>query len=476
MEKYLVAFNLLLFVSISSYGQRIQYSKATFHIDNPTEAQLISNVDGYHHVVTFTYNRKPVVHVFDDHLRLVESKQMDFTIRKDCDIRILSFADYYFVSMHIVKPSIYEIWKVDKDGNSVRFSDRFKPLMDTFHKHHFPELQLMTVKGTLYALGQTYYDTVKSIRCLVVRLDSNFVPQERFDVLYPFDRETDFLQQISLTTGALFVLKSARGGTGNSLSIMKVDLANGDVVTTSFNTQFQVNMNPGFAISGRDSSVLIYSTLSQTDVDRHLQRSVFISRLDRELKECTPIALLKHQFSQNTVANFLCIEGQPSLWLNLYTNRRLRGVSYNVPNPILAARRTGSPGVSYNYIDYVNYSGAMGVRFTVVDKDFKQKSDSLVGNDKKLVEVQSLPFGQFCINNKSYLVLVQNLTSKRKGLLMLGSDNESQLSATPLPVFDRYDFLLSELQSFGNYFIVPYCFKNEMGLMRVTVKQNSHEF
>ena len=472
MEKYLLVFCLPLFVAVSSYGQSIQYSKATFHIDNPAEAQLVSNIGGNHHVVTFTYTKKPLIHVFDDHLRLVESKEMDFTIRKDCDVRILSFGDHYFVNMHIVKPSVYEIWKVDKNGNSSRVSDRFRTVTDSFDKHHFPDVQLLNIEGDLYALAQTYYDTVKSIRCLVVKLDSNFVPLQEFEALYPFDRETDFLQQLTLTRDALFILKSTRVDTGNSLSILKVNLATGDVITTSFDTRFQSNTNPGFAISGKDSSLLVYSTLTQTDVNRRLQRSVFISRLDRELKECTPVSLLKHQFGQNTATNFLCIEGHPSLWLNLNSSRRFRGVSYHPASSMNGTGAVSSPWLSNNYIDYVNYTAALGVRFTIVDKDFKPRSDSMVANDKKLVEVQSSPFGRFSINNKNYLVLIQNFTAKRKGLMIVGSDINSQLSVTPLPVYDRYDFMLSQLQSFGNFFIVPYSYKSEMGLMRVAVKDN----
>jgi hypothetical protein len=471
MGKYLLVFSLLVLVLPMSYSQSIQYSKSTFHIDNPEEARLVSNIHGHHHVVTFTYSKKPLIHVFDEHLRLLDSKQMDFIIRKDCDIRIVSFGDFYFVIMHVFRPSVYEIWKVDKEGNSVRFSNNFQPVIDTFLKHRFPDPQIMNVHGRLYALAQTYYDTLKSIRCMVVQLDTSFAQQKQVQALYPFDRETDYLQQVTLTGDALFVLKSAREETGNTLSIMKVDLLTGDVLTTSFDTRFQLNVNPGFTISVKDSSLLIYSTITQTDMNRRLQKSVFMSRLDRQLKEQTPIALLKHQFSQNTSTNFVYVEGEPSVWISIAGYRSTRGLPYRYTP---SGMGPSIPGGSYNYIDQINFSGATGVRFTVVDKEFKPQGDSLVKNDKKIIEVQSSPFAQFSISNKSYLVLVQNFTTKRKGLVMLGSDDKNQLLVTPLTVFDRYDYILSQLQSFANYFIVPYSYKMEMGLMKVVVKEKPY--
>ena len=433
------------------------------------QAQLISNLQGYHHVITFSYYKKPVIHVFDDHLRLLGENLLDFLVRKDCDIKIVPFPGYYFITVHVFQPSIYEIWKVDKEGKSVRLSKEFKALFDTVFKDRPPVLQLMNFDGKLFALAQSYLDAIKSIRCRVVRLDEHFAPAKEFTLAYPFDKENEFLQQVSLSKNALFVLKSAQAYDGNSLTIMKVELETGDVVTTLFNTGRQVNLNPGFIFYPKDSTLFVYSTLIQTDVNRRIQRSVLMSKLDNQLNEQIPVTLLKHQFSQNTASNFVFLQGDPPMWLNVFTNRRIGGPVYRVNTSPPMDYRVRMPYMTYNPNE-VYYIGPTGIRFTIVDTQFKTCSDSLIANDKKIIEVQSYPFGQCSIRDKVYLVLTQNFTTKRKGLIMFTSDDKGKLVETGLPVFDKYDYVLPQLQGCDDYFVVPYSYRNEMGLVKVTVK------
>ena len=85
------------------------------------------------------------------------------------------------------------------------------------------------------------------------------------------------------------------------------------------------------------------------------------------------------------------------------------------------------------------------------------------------MEIQPGPFAQFMMNDKGYLVLIQNYTPKRKGLMLLTADDNQYFSVTPLPVYDRFDYLLHQLRSTEKYFIIPYVAKNEMGLVKVTM-------
>jgi hypothetical protein len=129
---------------------------------------------------------------------------------------------------------------------------------------------------------------------------------------------------------------------------------------------------------------------------------------------------------------------------------------------------------TYGYTDY--YTGRnqpTAIRFTLLNEQFKFKKDSLVENDKKIIEVPSYPFGQFSTGTNTYLVLMHNFTVKRKGLLLMSADSNDKLSVRPLPVYDRFDYLLNQLRSGDkNYFIVPYISKNEMGLLKVTMNEN----
>lgn len=470
MKRSVVIFTVLLCWFINGWGQSIQYSKGSFKVDERAQAQLVSNLEGYHHVITFSYYKKPIIHIFDDHLRLVQERELDFPIRRDCDVAVVPFDSYYYLTIHVFEPSLYEVWKVDKQGKLDRMSKQFAALFDTVFRDRPPVLQLMNFEGKLFALAQSYLDPIKSIRCKVVCLDDYLTTLKETTVAYPFDKEGDLLQQVSLSNDALFVLKSAKASDGNSLTVMKVELETGDVLTTLFNTGHQANLNPGFIFNAKDSSLLVFSTLVQSDVDRRMQRSILVSRLDNQLKEQTPVTLLKHQFSQNTGSNFVFVEGDTPVWLNVFINRR---------TPVPVYRVSASPPTNYRirmpYMNYANpgdnyYLGPTGVRLTVVDSQFKTRSDSVVSNDKKMIELQSYPFGQFTIGKKVYLVLTQSFTAKRKGLIMFTSDDKGKLVDTGLPVFDKYDYVLPQLQACDDYFVVPYSYRNEMGLMKVTVK------
>lgn len=473
MKLTLISSILLFCLGLNGYGQKIQYSKGTLQVSDPNETQLVSNINGYHHVLTFSYNRKPSITIFSPQLQLLEKKHLEYTIKKDCDVRIVQFPDYYFVYLRFFKPSQFELWKIDKQGNSERLSDKLRKVIDSSFKNRSANLQLLNVDGKLYALAQTYYDTLKSINGTIVDLDENLIAGNEVDLLYPFDRATDFLQQTMLTKDALFVLKTTRDyQAGNSIDIIKIDLATGELLATTFSTGFQFHQNPGFAISAKDSSILVYSMLGQIDANRSMERSVMISRLNRELKEQSPLTLLKSQFKQNTVTNFLLVDGEPSLWLSMNSARRIQRTAYSGPVMNEPVGSINMPRIVYGSTDNSYYRQPMGVRFTVLNEQLKTKADSVAANDKKVVEIQSYPFGQFELNDKSCLVLVQNFTVKRKGLLMMSSNENNNLVATALPVFDKYDYLLSQLQFWDNYFIVPYSFKNEMGLMKVTIRPN----
>ena len=203
-------------------------------------------------------------------------------------------------------------------------------------------------------------------------------------------------------------------------------------------------------------------------MNNRVQRSVFISRLDHELQEQTPVGLLKSQFRQNTLANFILVEGQLSPWLKIYNNRRFQRLPGRIYTDTFGVNNRLRP--TYGYMD-ASYSQATAVRLTLLDKHFKIKKDSLIQNDRKIFEMQPFPIGQFIMNERGYLVLIENFTPKRKGLLLLGTDQKDQLTVTALPVYDRYDYLLTQLQFVNDkYFIVPFVTKNEMGLMKVTMK------
>ncbi|MGZ8537806.1 MAG: hypothetical protein ACXWV9_06045, partial [Flavisolibacter sp.] len=93
----------------------------------------------------------------------------------------------------------------------------------------------------------------------------------------------------------------------------------------------------------------------------------------------------------------------------------------------------------------------------------------LVAN-KKIYNVQPRPFARFILNHSAYLLLVQNLTSRQKALLLVNSDAKGAVYSTDVRIINKYDCLLPQLQVVDDESVIfPYLHKNEIGLIKVTI-------
>ena len=118
---------------------------------------------------------------------------------------------------------------------------------------------------------------------------------------------------------------------------------------------------------------------------------------------------------------------------------------------------------------FSGYDQPKAVRFTVLDEAFKIANDSLIAN-KKIYNVQPRPFAQFTLHQKPSLLLVQNLTSRQKTLLLVNTDVNGRVNSTDIRVVNKYDCLLPQLQVIDETSVIfPYLYKNEIGLIKLTV-------
>ena len=98
-----------------------------------------------------------------------------------------------------------------------------------------------------------------------------------------------------------------------------------------------------------------------------------------------------------------------------------------------------------------------------LNQHFKPVKDSVVANSGSYFDVQPHPYAQFNSGNKAYLLLIQNFSSRQHGLLLLSNNTKAGLSTISLPVFDRYDYELPQLQALGkDAFILPYSYKKSL--------------
>jgi hypothetical protein len=310
----------------------------------------------------------------------------------------------------------------------------------------------------------------------VVALDKEFNSLSKQKVFYSFDKDNETLQQSLLTGNNLLLLKTSRNEEkGNSLDVVKVDLTIGQSISNSFNSGLHLYVNPSISYSPKDSSILVHAVVREPAGSGRAQRNVFINRLNFSLQEQAPLTLLKSQFRNNPAATYLLVEGASPCWLNVTGNIRVPGRTSTASLAqsfitddagVVRLSRTSLPSFTTP-----EYNQPTAIRFTVLNENLKPVRDTLIPNSKTIFDVQPRPYAQFAMNNKSYLILIQNFSSKRRGLLMVNTVAGGGLTTSDIRVFDRYDYQLPQLQAVGNsYFIMPYTHRNEIGLVKIKME------
>lgn len=487
---------------LAIHAQKIQYTRQTFPTTNADVMQLVADVAGYHHLLSFSAKQQPVVHIFDSELQLDSKKEIDLKQMENYDIRIIPFANYYYLYLHTPNSTRHELFKIDGKGNIKPLSKVFADLIQKEFTKSLATLQLVNQEEHLYIISHRFYPSIRKVGTSVVQLDSALSPVHERKVFFPFTRGSH-LQDSRLMQNTILVLKSTKSDeTGNDLEIFKIDLNTGKSIVNKFSSELHVYINPGFTYNSKDSSILVYSLVREPFDSKKKVETIFISKLDNLLFEQEPVTLLKSQFKNNTLANFLYINGKNPYWLNMNLNSQLKrpgSIVMTSGRPRLN-EITRPPGIfwaesnsniqSINQAEYyrstyategeilnardatsANTSQPGAVRFSVLNEKFEIINDSLVKNkNEKFIRVQAWPYAQFNMNNRAYLVLVQNFTPKTKGLLMVSSDDNGELSHTDIRIYDKYDFMLSKLKAVADeYFIVPYTYKNEIGLVKITM-------
>lgn len=464
----------LSFVTTLVLGQKIQYSRQTFPSPYADAVQLIAGVKGTHHVVCFTANKKPLLYVFDAAMQTCIKKELDVKIRENCDVRTVSFGDHYLLYLHVPGTTQHQLFDVQSGGEAEDISALFSNRADTAWNRSMATFQLFNQSGRLAVVTHAYYEAIKMIGSRVVVFDSALATSQVHTVFFAFDKEVDYLSQIVLSGNALLMLKAVKNPeSGNSLDVLKADLTSGKILGHSFNSGSHLYISPAMHFNASDSTLLIYSLLREPVNASRLQRSVFIAHLDHQLQSKTPSSLLKSQFRSNTAASFLLVNGPQPRWLSTMNTVRIRkaGSRYAMPTGLEMddpANLNIAAAQNYSYEPGIEYNTPTAVHFTVLNERFKPVKDSVVANGGNVYDVQPRPYAQFALGQKAYLLLIENFSASKRGLLLLTGNEKSGLSSTSLPVFDRYEYMVPQVQGLNDCFILPYVYKNEVGLIKIT--------
>lgn len=457
---------------------KLDYTRQNTFVNNSNKIEMAANIAGTHHLLSFTNTEEPVIYIFNDDLTFKQKISIPFKFEEKSEVHITAFTDFYFLCIRAPYTSKYFFWKIDGTGNVTDMSAAFENLLRSQSHNIKLGFQLIVKENQLYMVYHTSLDDVEKRTLVIVQTDSLLHINFSHQVAYDFKRYEEKLQQEILVLGRyVLVLKTLRSST--ALEIMKVNLATGYTIKNTFYSSGYLYSQSSISLSNSDSSITVTSLLSPPDVTS-LKRFVFISRLNKILVEEVPFSILKSQFEKNTGTNFLLVK-QSGKWVRIKSEFWQRSYpaeesislyrDYKIPdssnNYSIAPPPARTNSYRYSHSDY----GNVGIRFSLLDKDFKIINERYVSNTKNSYTISPGQFTRFGFNSREYMLVGQRFYNKINGLLLINTDDIGQLIYTDVRVHDRNEYLLSKLQVVPNKgVILPYVRKHEAGLVKITIE------
>jgi hypothetical protein len=451
-------------------AQKIQYSKSVLKTPGGGDMRLIADVNGFHHLIHFTNFKKPVIYIFNDQLQLQATKELNIRLAENSNMRLLKVNDYYILYVHTQRPLKHQLLKIYGNGAISDVSYLVNDPADSSWNKSKATFQLFNIDNSFFLVSHTYYNDIKKIKSTIVKLEPERKAEIVRKVMFPFNIRTDQLREATLSNNNLLIVTTSQDEAGTSiLTLLKINRTSGDMLSKQFESGKYLYSSPTIRCNSADSSTFIYSLLHTPPGFRGARPGAFMVRLDHSLNEIAPISIVPDVFKDNTASSFIVESNKTTGWLHFSpasTNRRT-GVSvskdvYSSLDPNFQHTQ------SYDYSYYT--SAPTAVRMTLLNNKLEKEKDSLVKNNGSYYKIHPAPYAQFVMNNTSYLLLVQELVAKKRGLLLVYPDKNGYFNTVPVRVYNQFNFLLSLLQSVGdNYFIVPFTNKTEMGLMKVSL-------
>lgn len=433
LKNFFLVFGLVALLSviiIKVSAQTIKYSSTNVFVNNPDRLQMISGIGGNHHLLSFIEKSDPEIFIFSNDLQYKGKIKLPYKFPVNAEIRIVPFENFYYLYVRERFSQSYVLWKIDANGRYADLTSSLRNLLLSQRQNIKLSFQLLANENQLWMIYHTAITDLNKNTLVIVQMDSLLNILFTHKVIYDFKREQEKLQQETIMFGKfLLVLKTAMGNT--SLELMKVNIATGYTIRNTFYSSGYLYAQPGFSYNNTDSSVTVFSILVEPRITSRPKQYVFLSRLNKILVEQTPFAILKSLFLKNTGTNFLLVSGR-SKWA------RLR-------------------------------SQGEAIRFSLLDEKFNIMNDSLIPNNKDRYTIRPEQYFRFSKEDKDHLLVAQQFFKNTNGILMVHSEN-GQLVFTDIRVNDRYKYLLSMSQLISQKgVVIPYTYKKEAGLIRITV-------
>lgn len=464
---------IIFFCCLCKYttAQKLQFSKGTVKAPSGGTLKLLANVNGYHHLIYFGYAKKPVVYIFNSQLHLESKKELNIHIAENCDVRLLQLKDHYVLYTHTDRPSVHRLMKMNRDGVATDISNLLNKPADSMWNQSKATFQLFNHNDSLYLIAHSYHEQLKRIKTIIVKPNAEPGLSAFTQFFFPFDFGYDQLKEVTLLKNQLLILKTSKDEDGkNILSIIKTDIVTGKQFSKQFESGKYVYHNPTLRCNIADSSVFIYSLLRTPFGYRGARPELFMARLSNTLHELSPVQTLTNIFHGNAASAFL-VEKKHSLgWMCFSYDLQSFGRGSRLPSDQFSPYIDETRRFSDNYFNPLVYdeNQPTAVSMTLLNNELERKTDSIVKNNGSYYKIHPAPYAQFVLQKTAYLLLIEELTAKKKGLLLVSPGENEAFTMHPLRVHNQYEFLLPLLQPAGeNAFIVPYRHKKELGLLKV---------
>lgn len=479
MKKYaFLAFVLLTICSIAS-AQKIQYSKGIVKVTGKGFVRLLAGVNGYHHLIRFLPDSKPQIFLFNKELILESTIELNTPIYENTEVKIIQFESEYWFYTHTIKTSIHQLFKVNGKGIITDHSDLLKNPADSIWNKTTSALNLTKIGTGLFIITNNYLDHLKKAKLSFIKIEPEKKSIIQNQAYIPFDLENEYLQDIVLVNNKIFVLKTGKDSKGsNLLHVLKSDITNNQSYTNQFESGKYLFIKPSFRFGKTDSSVFIYAMLVAPYGLNGDNPGLFMARLNDSLNEVVPVKILKDVLPETSLSSFIVEKENSAGWM-CFSQPQREYSNYSsgyftsptsLSTPFTSAYANTLP---YNFnlpSPIAGLSNAKEISFTILNNRLDKVSDSLIKNNKKSMKIDPLVYASFVLNEQPYLILKQNLTKKSKALMLVTPDETNALKIKPIRSFDRYEYLLSLMQTVTeNSFIIPFTANKEMGLMKVTL-------
>ncbi len=484
LKKYCFTAACLLFfyfgMKNKTGAQVVQYCRENVSLINPDDVQLVPDIAGNYHLLSLTKEEHPLLFVYNNRMELYRKLELPFKFLDRSRVNIIPLKNYYYISLYTMNKREYQLWKVDREGNCTDQTTAFKKLLASQSANIKLGFQLIPYKEELWLVYHTAMDNMEKNTIMIVQADSLLNIQFAHKVEYEFNRdEEQLLQEALVFNRHLIVLKSLQSG--SALEVMKVNLATGYTIRNTFTSSGYIYSQAGFNFNEDDTTITVTSLLTEPIFSYKAKQYVFVSRLDKILKETTPFTLLKTQFRKNTNANFLMVNGT-SRWIRLKKRKFNSGpVIQNNPvtvyQDMINSSEANQNSLTVNSLlakmdaeNYtVSYTDEIGVRFSLLNDSLEITSDTLVKNTKDSYTIKDEQSTRFELKGREYLLVAQQFNQRKSGLLLVSADDNNKLQYDFLRVNERNKYMVSKAKNIpGQGIVIPYVRKSEVGFIKIT--------